>query len=199
MNEGTVTTGVLAATNVVDNAVGVDKKYWYVAIVKHNSEKCASEKLTQMRVDNYLPIQKEIRIWRNGRKSNVDRVVIPSTIFIHCTEQKRRELVTLPFIYRFLTNRARSITNNTNNAIAIIPDVQINTLKFMLGQSDIPIEVITNNSYKKGERVRVIRGHLAGLEGEIFETSNGKSEMMVVLNCLGCARLYVETTSLGKI
>jgi len=199
MNEGTVTTSVLAATDVVDNAVGVDKNYWFVAIVKHNSEKCASEKLTKMGIENYLPTQKEIRIWRNGRKSQVDRVVIPSTLFIHCSEQKRRELVTLPFIFRFLSNRARSIIHTTNHAIAIIPDAQINTLKFMLGQSDIPIEVITNQFYKKGERVKVIRGHLAGLEGEIFETSDGKSEMMVVLDCLGCARLYLETTSLERI
>ena len=82
---------VPAATDVVDDVVDVSKSYWFVAIVNHNSEKQSSEKLSKMGVVNYLPTQTEIRVWRNGRKSKVDKIVIPSTIFINCTEQTRKE------------------------------------------------------------------------------------------------------------
>lgn len=187
-----------AATDVVDDAVGVAKSYWFVAIVNHNSEKQSSEKLSKMGVTNYLPTQTEIRVWRNGRKSKVDRIVIPSTIFINCTNQTRKEIVNLPFIFRFMTNKAGSIKGSTNKPLAVISDAEIERLKFMLGQSDIPVE-ITERPFKAGDKVRVIRGNLAGLEGEVMDLKNAKSELIVGLNFFGCAKLSIETVNLEII
>lgn len=192
------TKNVPAATDVVDDAVGVPKSYWFVAIVNHNSEKQSSEKLSKMGVVNYLPTQTEIRVWRNGRKSKVDKIVIPSTIFINCTEQTRKKIVNLPFIFRFMTNKAGSIKGFTNKPLAIISDTEIERLKFMLGQSDIPIE-ITEKPFKIGDKVRVIRGDLAGLEGEVMDLKNAKSELIVGLNFFGCAKLSIETVNLEII
>ncbi len=187
-----------AATDVVDDAVGVGKSYWFVGIVNHNSEKQSSEKLSKKGVVNYLPTQTEIRVWRNGRKSKVDRIVIPSTIFIYCTEQRRKEIVGLPFIFRFLTNKAGSIKDSTNKPLAIIPDNEIERLKFMLGQSDIPVE-ITEKPFKAGDKVRVVRGNLAGLEGEVMNMNNAKSELIVALDFFGCAKLSIDTQNLEII
>lgn len=188
----------LAATDVVDDAVGVSKSYWFVAIVNNRSEKQSSEKLSKMGVVNYLPTQTEIRVWRNGRKSKVDKIVIPSTIFIYCTEQTRREIVNLPFIFRFMTNKAGSIKGSNNKPLAVISDAEIERLKFMLGQSDIPVE-ITEKPFKTGDKVRVIRGYLAGLEGEVIKLNNAKSELVVGLNFFGCAKLSIETVNLEII
>lgn len=189
---------VSTATDVVDDAVGVAKSYWFVAIVNHNSEKQSSEKLSKMGIGNYLPTQIEIRMWRNGRKSKVDKIVIPSTIFIHCTEQTRKEIVNLPFIFRFMTNKAGSINGSSNKPLAVIPDAEIERLKFMLGQSDIPVE-ITERPFKTGDKVRVIRGDLAGLEGEVMDLKHAKSELVVGLNFFGCAKLSIETVNLEII
>lgn len=189
---------ISTATDVVDDAVGVVKSYWFVAIVNHRSEKQASEKLSKMGVVNYLPTQAEIRVWRNGRKSRVDRIVIPSTIFINCTEQRRREIVNLPFVLRFLTNKAGSIKGSTNKPLAIISDNEIDRLKFILGQSDTPVE-ITEKPFKTGDKVRVTRGTLAGLEGEVLNIRNANSELIVGLNFFGCAKLSIETVNLEII
>lgn len=132
--DGHISNSDAPVADVVDGAVGVARSYWFVAIVNHNSEKQSSEKLSKMGVVNYLPTQTEIRVWRNGRKSKVDRIVIPSTIFIYCTEQRRKEIVGLPFISRFMINKAGSIKNSTNRPLAIIPGNEIERLKFMLGQ-----------------------------------------------------------------
>lgn len=191
-------TEISTATNVVDDAVGVAKSYWFVAIVNHNSEKQASDKLTKMGITNYLPTQPEIRIWKNGRKSKVDRIVIPSTIFIKCTERRRKELVNLPFIFRFMTNKAGYIEGSPNKPLAIIPDKEIAQLRFMLGQSDTPVE-ITEKPFKNGDRVRVIRGNLAGLEGEVLSLKESKSELIISLNFFGCARLSIDSINLEII
>lgn len=189
---------VSTATDAVDDAVGVEKSYWFVAIVNNNSEKATSEKLDKLGIENYLPIQKEYRVWKNGRRAKVDRVVIPSTIFVYCTEQRRREIVNLPFIYRFMTDKAGATQIYGNKPLATIPDEQIKTLKFMLGQSDIPV-TITDYVYHKGEKVRVIRGQLKGLEGEVLNTNEPKSEIIVALNFSGCAKVSIETVNLEHI
>lgn len=189
---------VASVADVVDGAVGVGKSFWFVAIVNHNSEKQAAEKLLKMGVVNYLPTQSEIRVWKNGRKSKVDRIVIPSTIFVYCTEQKRKEIVGLPFIFRFMTNKAGSIKDSTNKPLAIISDREIERLRFMLGQSAVPVE-ITEKPFKTGDKVRVLRGHLAGLEGEVMDLKNAKSELIVALDFFGCARLTIDTVNLEII
>lgn len=192
------TSSVAPVTNVVDDAVGVEKNSWFVAIVNHHSEKQSSEKLTKMGVTNYLPSQTEIRVWRNGRKSKVDRIAIPSVLFVYCTEQKRREIVWLPFIFRFMTNRAGSSGQSTTKPLAIIPESEIDRLKFMLGQSDIPVEIM-EKPFKEGDRVRVIRGKLAGLEGEVADLKSDKSDLIVTLDFFGCARLTIDTINLEII
>ena len=189
---------VPAGANVVDDAVGVSNGRWFVAIVNHNSEKQASENLTKIGVVNYLPTQSEIRVWRNGRKSKVDRIVIPSTIFVHCTEEKRKEIVGLPYIFRFMTNKAGTSKDSSNKPLAVIPDSEIERLKFMLGQSDAPVE-ITEVPFKKGNNVRVIRGSLVGLVGKVIDTNNVKSELIVDLEFFGCARLLIDTINLEII
>ena len=186
-------------TDVVDSAVGVAGSKWFVAIVHFHSEKQSAEKLTKMGIETYLASQKEIRVWRNGRKSKVDRIVIPATLFIHCTEEERREIVKLPFIYRFMTNKAGTASaESLNKPLAIIPDSEIKQLKFMLGQSDVPV-TISDRPYKVGDKVRVIRGSLKGLEGEVFSAESDKSEVMVALEFFGCAKLLIDTVNLKVI
>ena len=184
-------------TDVVDDAVGLSKSCWFVAIVNHNSEKQSSLKLDRLGIENYLPTQSEVRVWRNGRRSKVDRVVIPSTIFVRCTEYERKEIAGLPFIFRFMTDKAAS-GGVSGSPLAIIPDEQIGRLRFMLGQSDVPVG-ITEMPLKAGDKVRVTRGGLKGIEGVVLELRSGKSELIVALDHFGCARLMIDTINLEII
>lgn len=184
------------ATMGVGDAVGVARSHWFVAIVKNNTEKSVAEKLSDAGVTFYLPTQEELRIWRNGRRKKVERVVIPATIFIHCTEPERREIVKLPYINRFMTNKAACSPGRVGSPLAVIPDSQIRTLRFMLGNAEG--EVTVSPVYGKGDKVKVIRGCLRGLEGEIIETSGG-SELMVRIDIFGCARVSINPTNVSKI
>lgn len=198
MDEEKVAKCVSPMTDVVDDTVGVAKSYWFVAIVNHNSEKSVAERLCKLGIECYLPSQTEIRIWKNGRKSKVDRMAIPSTVFVHCTEQTRKEIVAMSFINRFMTDRAATTLNTGNKPLAVIPNDQIEKLKFMLGQSDIPVEV-TSQPYKHGDCVRVVRGQLRGLEGEIINLNDGKGELVVALNFFGNAKVAIDMVNVEHI
>ncbi len=195
---GKVTNCAPTVLDSVGDAVGVEKSYWFVAIVNNNTEKAVSEKLDKLGIENYLPVQKEYRVWKNGHRAKIDRVVIPSIVFVYCTEQRRKEIVSFPFIHRFMTDKAGTTQICGNKPLATIPDEQIKTLKFMLGQSDIPV-TITDCVYHKGEKIRVIRGQLKGLEGEVLNTKEPKSEIIVALNFFGGAKASIDTVDIELI
>lgn len=181
----------------VDGAVGVPGAKWFIAIVNNRSEKSCAEKLAKMGLESYVPTQTVVKIWRNGRKAKVDRVAIPTVVFIRCSEEQRKEIVALPFIFRFMVNKAAPATT-LGKPLAVVSDDEISRLKFMLGQSDIPV-TITERPYEIGDRVRVIRGSLAGLEGDVCGTDSAKSDVIVTLEHFGCAKLQINTVNLEII
>lgn len=178
------------------DAVGLPDAHWYVALVQTNTEKTVASRLAEQGYQTYVALQSEVRIWSRNRRRTVDRVVIPSVVFVHCTERQRRQIVTLPYISRFMTNRAASATELGHKPLAIVPDVQINILRFMLGQTDTPVTI--GEPLQAGDHVRIVRGHLRGLEGEIINNPDGSSELIVLLNFFGCARLTIAPEDVEK-
>lgn len=165
-------------------------KHWLVAISRIHHEKKTSERLTKMGIENFLPIQQETHQWSDRRKT-IDRVLLPMMIFVHVDFQEQKEVLTLSAISRYMVLRGESIP-------AVIPEEQMGRFKFMLDYSGETI-CMSTSPLSPGERVRVIKGPLAGLEGELVEV-NGKSKVAVRLNLLGCACVdmpngYVEATN----
>lgn len=188
---------ILAARSLgVDDAVGVPDSKWFVAIVNSRHEKSVGNKLREINVESYVATQKELRIWRNGKRKVIDRVVIPSVVFVKCTERARQDIVKLPFVNRFMVNRCAD-SGNLNKPVAIISDAEIDKLKFMLGQSDIPVEFVPT-IFRVNDNVRVIRGSLCGLEGEIKENSNGTHTLIVSLSMLGGATVFIDPKDVEK-
>ncbi len=188
---------VAAVPSGVDDAVGVPKAKWFIAIVNSRHEKSVAEKIQTTGIETYVATQKEMRIWANGRRKIVDRVVIPSMVFVRCSEQQRCQIVNLPFVNRFLVNRSAN-SSGLNKPVAVIGDTEIQKLKFMLGQSDTPVE-FAPVEYHINDTVRVIRGSLRGLEGEIRANSDGTHTLVVSLSLLGGAIVHIDPKDVEKI
>lgn len=200
MNDDTdISESVVAGPSGVGSAVGVSDAKWYVArMTRNNVEKATAERLSKQGYETYVATQKVLRVWKNGRRREVEQVVIPSMVFIHCTEAERLAVAHDPNISRFLTDRASKSGATGAKKIVTIPDRQINRLKFMLGASDEPVE-FTPEVYHTGDKVRVIRGNLLGLEGEVTEAVDGKSTLIINIDLLGSAKLTISTADLERI
>lgn len=146
----------LLPTDVIGSSVARSKR-WLVAIVRICHEKKTGERLTKMGIENFLPIQQEVHQWSDRRKI-VDRVLLPMMIFVHVDLQEQKEVLTLSSISRYMVLRGESTP-------AVIPDQQMLRFKFMLDYSDETISMSTS-PLAPGEKIRVIKGPLAGLEGE---------------------------------
>ena len=100
---------VAAVPSGVDGAVGVPEVKWFVAIVNSRHEKSVAEKLQTTGLETYVATQKEMRVWANGRRKIIDRIVIPSMVFVKCTEQQRRQIVNLPYVNRLIRGSLRGL------------------------------------------------------------------------------------------
>lgn len=196
MSDEIVKKSVTAVPSGVGGAEGVVRRHWFVAIVKNNTEKAVNERLEKAGYESYLATQTLYRVWKNGKRARIEHVVLPTLVFVRCTEKERMQIVTLPYINRFMTNKAAGSSNP--KPLAIIPDRQIETLRFMLGQSDVPV-TMADKPYHKGDRVRVARGKLSGLEGEVVNTADGERVVMVRIDLLGCAKLSISTVDLEPV
>ena len=197
MKKGSVDTCVTEVPVGVDGAVGVPGVKWFAAVVNPRHEKSVAEKLGHEGIETYVASQAETRVWKNGKRKVIDRVLISSVVFVKCTEAERRRIVHRADILRFLVNRSAN-SGTLNKPVAVIPGEQIEKLKFILGHSDTPVS-FEPTLYKAKDQVRVIRGRLTGLEGEIMKESDGHHSLLVRISMLGGAKVTINPLDVEKI
>ena len=71
-----------------------------------------------------------------------------------------------------------------------IPDRQLEQFRFMLDFSENTVN-FNRDELIPGQQVRVIKGPLTGLEGELI-TVEGKSDLVVRIQQLGCATVEIN-------
>ena len=135
--------------NGQENATRKEPKRWFIAIVMNNTEKACCRRLNEMFLANgnmtldfetYVPSQRELRVWRNGRRKKVDRILIPSYLFVRCTETVRKTLKKeTGFIKAFMKNRALQANEFGASPFAFIPDSQMTNFRRMVGYAETPV------------------------------------------------------------
>lgn len=181
----------------VDDAVGVPNRKWFVAMVGRNTEKACRERLTALGYESYVATQTETRVWRTGQKKQVERVLLSNLLFVHVTERERRDIVNLPYINYFLTDKAGRTNDFGRHPLAVIPDTQMERLQFMLYRANSPVH-FTAEPLRLGDHIRVVRGQLAGLEGNVTRQGNA-SYLVITLDILGSAMVTISPEDLEKI
>ena len=174
------------AVNVTDDREACPKQ-WVAALVKVHSERSVSKKLQGMGIECWVPTQSEVHQW-SDRKKKVERVVIPMIVFVHVPQSTIRQLAFQPFILKLLTPPGQRTP-------AIIPDAQIHTLRFMLGQAESQVEM-RERILRTGDHVRIVRGPLQGLEGELCKVEDGKPMVAVQVDALGYACISIDKADL---
>ena len=165
-------------------------KYWVAALVQVRSEKAVGKKLQDLGIENYVPTQWEIHQW-SDRKKKVERVVIPMIVFIRVEKAHVKKLILHPFIHKLLTYPGQRTPT-------IIPEAQIENLKFMLRQSEAQVEML-DRVFQTGDRVRIVRGPLQGLEGELCRIESEKPMVAIQIECLGYACVNIDKSDLELI
>ena len=166
-------------------------KRWYVALVRMHHEKKVAERLDKMGIENFVPVQQEMHQWSDRRKK-VEAVLLPMMVFVCVNPKERMEVLSFSTVSRYMVLRGESTP-------AVIPDEQMARFRFMLDYSEEAV-CMSSSPLARGEKVRVIKGPLSGLVGELV-TVDGRKKIAVRLDMLGCACVdmpigYVEPVAI---
>ncbi|HPD87082.1 MAG TPA: transcription termination/antitermination NusG family protein, partial [Proteiniphilum sp.] len=92
------------------------ERRWLAAYTRMHHEKKVRDRLTEMGITTFLPVQRVVRQW-SDRKKKVDRVLIPMMIFVHVDRVEQLEVLQLPAVIRYVVLRGE-------HAPTAIPDAQ---------------------------------------------------------------------------
>lgn len=144
------------------------QQYWFAARIRDKQEFVIRDSLEKLRADinieYYLPTQFVIRQLKYRRKC-VEVPVIRNLIFVRATKQDACDLsnkygVQLYYIKDFVTR-----------AMLIVPDKQMEDFKQIMDLNPDNIS-FDNEVLTVGSKVRVMKGDLCGVEGELALEAN---------------------------
>lgn len=175
-----------SAANGADDR-GAYPKHWYVARVQMNCEKKSAQRISSLGYEIFVPVQQEVRQWSDRRKK-IERILIPLLVFFKSDVAGAKQIQRLSFVYDLLKAPG-------DKKPAVIPDDQIDRFKFMIGNCDDEI-TIKRETINIGDKVRVVRGSLKGLEGYATSTPDGKTEISIFIEKLFCASVKINPADL---
>lgn len=140
---------------------------WYAVSTKSRQEKVVAAMLDYLAVTNFLPLVNEERRW-SDRKQIVAMPLFQGYVFVQISLAAEAQLRVLkvPGVVDFVRNRTGPLD---------IPEREIGDVKAVLSHG---IACSPCPFLKAGDRVRVIRGALAGIEGTLIR-SGAQSKLVI--------------------
>jgi transcription antitermination factor NusG len=143
-----------------------DGSVWWALYTRHQHEKAVAEMLAAKGLEVFLPLYQSQRRWKD-RRMMLSLPLFPCYLFVRGGPQRRAHVVTTPGVHMILSRG--------EDALAI-PEGEIDAIRRSL-EGRFRIE--PHPFLKCGQRVRVKRGSLEGLEGVLVRKKN---QCRLVLN-----------------
>jgi transcriptional antiterminator NusG len=141
---------------------------WYALYTRSRHERRVESFLQQQRLGVYLPLK---RAWstRQDRKQVIEVPALPGYLFVNCTlyAEVRAEIKKAPGVVHLVEQDGKP---------ARIPNQQIDALRIALAHSFNPQG---HPFLKAGDRVRVIRGPMVGIEGFLLRVDEGQHRLVI--------------------
>jgi len=164
-----------------------DELRWYAVYTAPRAEKKVSERFIQAAIEHYLPVQIVKRRW-SDRVKEVLVPVVNGYIFVRIPATDFRKVTTIYGAIAFVREGGQPVS---------IPDKQLEGLRFMVEYADEPV-LCSQESFDRGESIRIIKGPLEGMMGELVEVK-GKHKVLVRLERFGCAVTTVPLSFVQRV
>jgi transcription antitermination factor NusG len=132
---------------------------WWALYTRHQHEKVVADMLSAKGFEVFLPLYESVRRWKD-RKKLLSLPLFPCYVFVRGGLNRHLQIVTTPGVHMVLYR---------GEDIAIIPEEEISAIRLAVdGMGGIE----PHPFLKCGERVRVTRGTLEGVEGVLVRKKN---------------------------
>jgi transcription termination/antitermination protein NusG len=142
---------------------------WYAVLTRSRQEKVAASMLESFGIENFLPLAMERRQW-SDRKQLVNTPLFPGYLFVRIPMLRDIQLRVLkvPSVVRFIGNHTGPQS---------IPAAEIENVQTILSYR---IECTPCSMPRIGDRVRIFRGVLTGIEGTLVRCGSDRSLVICV-------------------
>jgi transcription antitermination factor NusG len=132
---------------------------WWAVYTRHQHEKTAAEIMTAKGCEVFLPLYSVIRRWKD-RQMKLSVPLFPCYLFVRAQLSRRLQIISTPGVNMIL-RRGEQFAELTSEEIQMLQRAV-----------DGPYQVEPHPFLQCGERVRVTRGALEGVEGILVRKKN---------------------------
>jgi transcription antitermination factor NusG len=143
----------------VMESVSNEDTHWWALYTRHQHEKVVAEILCAKGFEVFLPLYDSIRRWKDRQKL-LSLPLFPCYVFVRGGTRRRLQVVTTPGVHMIL---------NHGEHVAVISETEIESIRRTV---DGHFRMEPHPFIRCGDRVRVIRGSLQGVEGILVRKKN---------------------------
>jgi len=132
---------------------------WWAVYTRHQHEKAVAGMLSAKGFEVFLPLYNSSRHWKDRNKT-LSLPLFPCYLFVRGEFTRRLQVVATPGVHMILCN---------GDHHAIVPEPEILAIRKTV-EGPFPIE--PHPFFNCGEKVRVMRGALEGIEGILVRKKN---------------------------
>jgi transcription antitermination factor NusG len=132
---------------------------WYAAYTSANHEKRVARHLESRSVECFLPVYESVRQWKD-RRVRLELPLFPGYVFVRLALRDRLQVLQIPGIARLV---------GFDGHPAAVPNEDMEAVRACLSGKH---SIQPHRYLKQGQRVRVLRGPLAGLTGIVVRQKN---------------------------
>jgi len=136
-----------------------DSSDWWALYTRHQHEKTVATMLSAKGFEVFLPLYESTRRWKD-RSKLITLPLFPCYVFLRGGLDRRLQVVTTPGVHMILLR---------GECVAVIPEAEIQAIRRAV---EGPFRIEPHPFLKCGERVRVTRGSLEGVEGILVRKKN---------------------------
>ena len=129
--------------------------HWYAAYTSANHEKRVAEQARQRSLECFLPLYESVRRWKD-RRVRLELPLFPGYVFFRLALRDKLRVLEIPGVAKLVGFDGRPTS---------VPDEDVEAIRACLdgGQAMQPHRYV-----QRGQRVRVLRGPLAGQTGIVL-------------------------------
>ena len=175
-----------------------DDAGWYVAVVRCNCENTIAQTLElyfqrkKIWFEYWVPMQRVVVIDRRSNKRRIkEKVLLTTFIFCHVSPDYLDTI-------RFRSDVYKMLTMPGHRDIYRLRDKEVEDYRRLVENPDLPVTPCSG-PLKKGQKVRITEGKMAGLEAYVQRTSGKKATIGNEIKYISGATIEIDRSFLEAI
>ena len=171
---------------------------WYVAVVRCNCENTIAQTIddyfrrNKIWFEYWVPMQKIVYIDKRSNKRRVkEKVLITTYVFCHVSPDHLNDIRFRPDVYKMLTMPGHRDSYR-------ICDKELNDYRRIVENPDLPVTPCSG-PLRKGQKVRITEGQMAGLEAYVQRISGRKATIGNEIRYISGATIEIDRSFLEAI